>query len=379
MRIPIAAKIGGLASVLVTLVGVIVCWIAYVIGMNLLEEHERIDLRDETTLNGKEIQNQVATMREDLFHLSAHPAVRGLIRSAELDAADATAADDTSELVTAIEETFERTTASSARNRPYDPDRQWKPYARIRFVGGTTPRELVRMDRQHGQSPQEVTAGAGVVPSPLYLAAMGLQAPRAVLGDVQIDNELGGRVILPAAVPVYDEAGDFFGVIAIDLDFAALQEEWLNSARHLTFLTDASGNFLVHPSRPLIENIPPESAGDDGANRARVQEEALLADELSRYFGDSPDARFERNRVTERGRLIGDEPIRAPEEMNFTLVWLRTSNCSDDEWDYVRERFHELRHDPANLVKVPDPDRPRTVSCESRSAHHGPIPRRCGS
>lgn len=360
MRIPIAAKIGGLASVLVMLVGVFVGLMAWEIALEMLVEHERVDLRDETALTGKEVLARVATMREDLLTMSRHRSIRGIIRSQETGEYGGRTADEWSE---SLRLAFQSLLDASGSQRGDAEERlDPGPYVSIRVIAGEQPRDVVHFkSANEGAAPAagDTEEGAAIDDSlllELYTRARGQEDLHVLFGDVHRTASDASQIVLPAAVPLY-ENGEFYGIISLELDFGRLKQEWLESSRHLIYLTDSEGRFLAHPDRgqPLAYDTLPNDA-QPASPTLRLQDDPAFADQVAVFYGDSIESRRSRG-VAQKGNMLNEEVVPS-ENTQFRLLRVRTvGEWSPSDWDTLRAELLAARTAPDNRVSIPDPDR----------------------
>ena len=357
MRIPIAAKIGGLASVLVMLVGVFVGLMAWEIALEMLVEHERVDLRDETALTGKEVLARIGTMREDLLTLSRHRSIRGIIRSEETGEYAGQSAGEWSD---SLQVAFHSLQEAAGNQRGEMADgADPGPYVSIRVISGEQPEEVVHFDATGETAAGHVAADAAVddpVLLELYERARSQADLHVLFGDVHRPAGAPDQIVLPAAVPLYED-GEFYGMIAIELDFARLKQEWLESSRHLIYFTDADGRFLAHPDRnqPLAYDRSLSDAAA-GSLPARLQDDPALADQVAVFYGDSVESRRARG-VAQKGNMLNEEVVPA-ENTQFRLLRVRTvGEWGQSDWDTLRAELLAARTAADNRVSIPDPDR----------------------
>lgn len=318
MKTRIAYKFGLLASMLVAVAAYYVGERAHDISTNLLKEHEKVDLADEMKLRGKELLEQVAQLREDVLTLAGSPNVQGIVRRRAGAGSDGEPTEE--DLVRAFQDECRRICwlpakeASESKAESGKP----KPYLRVRLIGADDGgRELVHVHRlveeQDGQrvtrfqelTRQELsTSGKYQQAGPDYLTrAMQPGQPAQVVmltpvgpSEEATDDEAGGdeERVLRAMVRLNTPADEFFGIVVIDLDFRELRKR-LVSSRHLTYLTDSAGQFLIHPD-PQREFA---FAGPSGsAPGGRIQDEPGLGPQVK---DDYEGLKADRLEAVERG------------------------------------------------------------------------------
>jgi signal transduction histidine kinase/DNA-binding response OmpR family regulator/HAMP domain-containing protein len=363
MRFTIGLKIVVLVSALVSVT-------IYILGLDVAEkggevlvDHELVDLNDETHLAGRRILSFIQTMREDVLYLAGTEPIQGIIRARD------PARDISPEAREAEEEkhrqqliaTFERTYRAGQ-----DDSSQYKPYLQIRFLEGEQVNELVRVERtDHGIRPVgeeelECLSTAGdqhTIDSQSCRQTMKLGRQQIFMSDVDLHREDGsqeGQPVLRASVPVYPPgASAAFGVVMINLDMRPIAKQLKASARHLTFLTDDQGRYLVHPdaSREFAHKIPGRIGPQDDPRQFKIH---TLYSELAKVFDSTPD---------EQPPVATDAPI---EMFMPVAVDLPTDNApvlSDMAYHYVKIDVNgpPLPSDPVNAVieKVRDESDPK--------------------
>jgi signal transduction histidine kinase/CheY-like chemotaxis protein/HAMP domain-containing protein len=283
MKIRIAYKVGLLASILVAVAALFVGFYTHARSTALLQEHEIIDLSDETKLRGKELLEKVAQLREDVLTLAGSPEVQGIIRARESSTQEGKHLDPLSDKTEAewITAFAERCRAICAH------DGEPQPYLHVRLIGDDdSGRELVHVHRVGTAEPYtfEQLSSTTLNSDATYRRGnrdyfqrtKSLQPQQVYLSDVAWSGEsdaedaaAGHAVqtpVLRAAVPVNNPKGEFFGVVVIDFDFSELRNLVGNSARHLTYLTNERGDFLIHPDQRREFVFEKQRSKDQAAN-----------------------------------------------------------------------------------------------------------------
>lgn len=148
-------------------------------------------------------------------------------------------------------------------------------YVQIRLIGvAENGRELVRVDRHMDDiqriAEQELQQKGG---RSYFQEAIRLRDGQLYLSQINLNREQGlveipYRPVLRAAIPVSDSAGEPFGIVIINLNFASFFDELYPSEnlRDTYYLANAAGDFLVHPNPDL-------TYGFDFGKRYRVPDE----------------------------------------------------------------------------------------------------------
>ena len=381
MKIGIAHKTAALTALLVTAVGVIVGLVVWSSAIGELIEHEQVDLRDETNLNGKEILARIATMREDVLALSRHPAIDDIV---EADSEGETGEAAQRRLAEAFIEVCQGDAALDEGDKFYD---------QVRLIEiAQAPREILRVERKvtepfvdpdsgevHRETirfvrvgNEELTDPAASSAPPLNIREIVELSPQDVwLSPVQVvevsDSESGEaprnaaddrkrKPVLSASVPVYDQDGKVFGLVAVTLDFGELRDELLISSRHLVYLTNEKGEFLVHPDRRFeffFDERRQTAAGS--AVAAPVLQEDETFRQLWDYYGEGLDPALRKTAV--KGDLLR-EAVRPENGIQLTRLELTNKfNHRGEDWNRLVDALHQLRIRPDNQVSLVDPER----------------------
>jgi signal transduction histidine kinase/CheY-like chemotaxis protein len=389
MKIRIAYKIGLLASVLVFLVAFIVGFSVYSKAMTLLKEHERVDLRDETNLRGKELLQKIAQLRGDVLQLAGSPEVRGYVRARKARGAEAEGLDPEQRLT----ETEWRTKLQQRFFELCDDATTPRPYLQARFVGiENDGLEIVRVAPQGENDPPQFAAtwltSAETQSDRTYFRLTRESDPQeVVLTDVvwnrHKDPETGetivdrDRPVMRAAVRVDDATGRLFGIVVIDLDFHAVREDLAGSARHLVYLTNAQGDVLIHPNRAhefVFEKVQfPDlkQAYDRPVEEYRLQANAVFRPDLGKFY-DDPETN--RELALEGYNLEGQNGLLEPSE-GFQLIRLRqAANWPPLRWTGLNRMLADLRNecDPAVTLPTPSLYSPEAGSMTLSAPLHNP-------
>lgn len=397
----IGLKIAVLTSLLVAVVGWFVGTWVYRAAIDELIEHERVDLLDETKLHGYEVLARIAALRTDVLSLTAEPSLQGIVRARQNEQhefVDPQTGKTELQLRRELEQNFERLclnerTLSNEPSGPTDPDdpsvedaeelNRAKPYDEVRLIEiGDPDRELVRVQRIDDTSPPrfetelaELDTGdpflsglrdrihEGHVPEPheVFLSEF----------DLTRETDPGGgearfKPTLRAAVVVRDSANEAFGVLVINLDLKEVFDEFLDSPRHLVFLTDEQRRFLVHPDDHYEfaweKRTTDEFAGEypDAAEQLTLQDEPLLWDQLAKFY--KPDLDPDDLLTAQEGYNLsstGDFGAEAvlPLKYPFRLKRFRlTGTWNDQEWKQLKDRLKELYKAYGNRVMMGDPE-----------------------
>ncbi len=247
-------------------------------------------------------------------------------------------------------------------------DRVPKPYYQVRFIG-RDGREIVRIEREKTDGERLSfrkiklatldTDDRFVRTDRPYLKATEALGPQEVLlTDVELNREEDGLIeepltpVIRAAVPVFDDAQKFQGIIIINLDFNKLEIAVARSPRHRFYLTNEDGYYLMHPDRGRefaweLESEPElrKKLGFDGVG-CKIQQSASFK-EISDFYSD---AYHDHRRVlAQRGHLFS-EHLALPEP--FTLLRMKilnTKKWEESRWQSLEMALQQL---PTNFPDV---------------------------
>ncbi|MFV1967840.1 MAG: response regulator [Pirellulaceae bacterium] len=440
MRIPISWKIGLLATIPVVTVACIVGMIVYDRSMALLYAHEEVDLRDETRLRGATIKSQIATLGQDVLTLASSPAIRTLVEACDAHAqteppgphplADSRAGERTpahgldvpnlptgkegetaNGLRDAVEAVFWRASRYPSEKRGPE-SVKYKPYLRIRYIdsngleqfrlartrderqrdgfrsiafrelrGPTSPSGFDRYDVSGSDFFQRALQVAED-----HKASKEVSFVRTHLSDIHLvvreETDAAPRqAVMHAWVPLFSLRGAFAGLVIIDLDFNLVAAEISGSARHLVYVTNRRGDFLVHPNRAkeFVWLRPRDASNGDSPLTCRIQDQVQFAnlkprenEKLSTFVESYDTAKFpydrlvptfggfERPELEHRGWQISnqDHPFRPQEDAFYLAVIRKPPRVDQATWvqlarriDAMKAQLSDLRASPPNVVE----------------------------
>ena len=367
MRFGIAFKVGLLATALVCATGLGIGVWAFFQAARIVVEHELVDLRDETQLKAEHLLSDVAALREDVLYLTRTPQVQAIVRARNSPNAAKLSPEQRTDPVTGLSEHALREELGKVFTRVcHGADAKPKPYLQVRFIGREkNGREIVRVQQgENGQSfypvdthlldTQAQYQKANRPYFNFYLNSLenltSLNDPRRLetlgvrLSNVELnrDPELQtDKPVLRASVPVWnDDQSEFFGIIVINMDFREIATTLLNSPRHLTYVTNEQGDFLVHPN-PLKMFVWEDPTRQKQLNleNCRVQDQIWFQPWRTLYETNDNDHEKE---LANRGWQIGgldtpdfDEGIVLPHDgFRMLLVDIHELDRSNTSKDY---------------------------------------------
>jgi signal transduction histidine kinase/CheY-like chemotaxis protein len=426
MRIPISWKIGLLATIPVITTAFIAGKIVYDRSMDLLYFHEEVDLRDETRLRGATIQSHIVTLRQDVLTLASSPVIRTMVESWEATpedgsgrptplseqsapggaaAGNAASRDEAGDcLRTQVRMEFERA-ATHASRKGASERVKYKPYLRIRLVDAKG-REQLRLERASPNGTDgfrvfsfaETEGSTNAAAAPAFEvsetdyfqqaerletdppAAPAAGAARAYLSEVGLEpgteSAEARQAVMHAWVPLFSLRGAFAGLVVIDLDFDLVSREISGSARHLVYVTNSDGHFLVHPERNkefvwLRSNVASET---DEQPTCRIQHQVQFANLKPREndtlasFVESYDPKkfhadrmvptfggFDRPELEYRGWKISDHdsPFRPRQDAFCLAVIQKPAGMAQATWVDLAERIDALKAELPDLRASP--------------------------
>ena len=404
MQFGISHKLGTLTALLLVAVGGIVGKVVWDLSVDLLIEHEKVDLRDESRLKGEEIKSVISTMREDVLALSAHPAIYEIIEHKQAGEIDQAALNDARGR---LAQAFTAVCEGEPGKEEDD-----KYYLQVRFIGKDDGgREIVRVQRDvtpagRNDATGEMTKKQIDFSSVTFESLDDPESQQFVKGDrpyfanVQMDFEAAGGDIqeklavrlsevefnieqdpdtgqaiisydddgnpipvLRASMPVLDRDGEFFGIVIINLDFSELHDDLLTSPRHLVYLTNNQGQFLVHPRHErefshAKRNLPEFKKNYDGDELDdRLQSSSMFSRHWSEYYHDPDPVAL---RAAAKGDLA-DETVRPAVGIRLKRLQISPefdfSDADESDWNALLNALRQLHLDPDNRVAMSDPER----------------------
>ncbi|MES2163298.1 MAG: PAS domain S-box protein [Pseudomonadota bacterium] len=281
-RRALAAALGALVTVVITMYA-----LGLYEGQQTLRELE-IRITGRSIANAGILQRKLEDLRRDAIFLASVPPVAGLAR------AEGNGGFDAQESTPAVN--WEARLVSIFRAYAIaNPD-----ITQLRLIGvADDGRERIRIDRAGGKLVVTTKAGLQQKGDRDYMRmATRLPAGQTYLSEIDLNREHGMLQVpylatVRAATPVYDSAGQVFGVVVINYDVGAIMRPL--SANLPTgfraYLTNAAGDFVLHPD-------PSRTYGFDLGRRWRWQDEFTpahggeLSTSLQRVTADNGQSLF---------------------------------------------------------------------------------------
>lgn len=231
---------------LLTGVGVVgVTYISYLNASALLQQQSLESLSDDLKRENALLETELNALREDALFLSQLPSVAGIIRAINGEGYD----------------DQENLSETSWRRRLGEVFRtvveQRVPYTQIRFIGkADNGRELVRVNRsEKGVLIEKNTNLQEKGDADYFQKSLNLKSGETYYSRVNYNREHGKiafplQPVLRIGVPVYDQAGDVFGALVINVDFRQLAASLYTSLTQADyFLANEHGDYIVHPDK----------------------------------------------------------------------------------------------------------------------------------
>ncbi|MFH2140300.1 MAG: PAS domain S-box protein [Pseudomonadota bacterium] len=205
----------------------------------------------------KRLQLQIDTLRRDALFLSNTPPISGIARAIHNGGMDPREQNSERVWKRRLQEIFKAYLDAHPE------------YYKARYIGiADGGRELVRVERLQGKS--YVTAQNALQRKgdrPYFKVTQTLPAGSVYLSDFSFNREHGRfelpyRLALRAAVPVFDERGQRFGVIVLSLDATQLLKPISQGTPSggSSYVTNEQGRYLLHPdpaqTYPDGESLP---------------------------------------------------------------------------------------------------------------------------
>lgn len=203
----------------------------------------RLTLRAE--INGKQLEQKIETLRQDVVFLAHTPPIQGILRATNNQGVDALENIGINTWKKQLQETFSAFAIAQSQ------------YFQIRFIGiADQGKEIARVDRQGDQvqvMPQEQLQAKGE--RDYVQETLKLKAGEVYLSEINLNREWG-KVQEPhvrtlrAATPVYGPDNTVFGLVIINMNVATWLDNIANdvSIGSQAYLMNAEGDYLIHPN-----------------------------------------------------------------------------------------------------------------------------------
>jgi CheY-like chemotaxis protein len=244
MKFPISLKLSALVAGAVVITALAVNQV-YLRGSNQILIDRSIEgLEQEAEFFEYPLQGIINQLSDDARLLAELQATQGLMRARLNGGVDPVDGSTSAQLESRLATTF----TEMLRTREH--------YRRVRYVGvADGGLELLRVERLGAQierrpesrlersgGESHIQGALRVSPGQVYLAEPTLERDQ---GEISLPLTL----VMPAAVPIFDEANEPFGVVVINMDFGVVLAEIrgrVAEGRRLV-IANASGDYLLHP------------------------------------------------------------------------------------------------------------------------------------
>lgn len=203
-------------------------------------------LQARTDYNINELRFRLDQLRRDAILLSQLPSVKGIVRAAQNGGYDVNEQKNGEVLKKRLQEVMIAFVYANPE------------YFQVRLIGvADGGRELVRVQTHNGAT--EISPDEQLQQKQnrdYFIATLGLKVGQTYLSDFNLNQEFG-RVEVPyrrtirATTPVYTDDGQFFGMVAINMDIGPTFDKLSanNPVYIYTYLFNQDGDYLVHPDK----------------------------------------------------------------------------------------------------------------------------------
>ena len=209
-----------------------------------VEKHAIEQLRLHAERGADEVARLIGQLQRDVLFLAGTPPIQGIRRALEAGGTDTAGGSSLGQWKERLQQIF----LSFGESRP--------EYFQLRFIGASdNGLELVRVERtenglratppealQHKGDRYYVREASRLTPGSVYLSRIDLNQEHGQLGVPHLPT-------LRAAIPVRNPAGGLVGLVVINMDmgWAFQRAQSFGDAAESVSVTDASGDFLLHP------------------------------------------------------------------------------------------------------------------------------------
>lgn len=245
LKTRIALKIGAFSFILMLLTAATVGFVFFKGTNSLIISNELERIEQELSLSGLQINTLIENLRNDISLLSKAPAIQGIIRARQeggMDSFDGSTEDQWKKRLAIIFTDFLKA----------KPD-----YTQVRYIGkANNGIEIVRVNRLKDLSVIRVSETGLQTKGdrPYFKQTLKMQKGEIYLSEINLNREKG-KVTAPftpmlrAAIPVYSNQGEVFGILIINMDFGWALNSIHHSRKieHKHYITNDKGDFLAHP------------------------------------------------------------------------------------------------------------------------------------
>ncbi|MCJ2188861.1 sensor histidine kinase [Novosphingobium beihaiensis] len=226
---------------------------------DLVQQFAEDNVAHEARLIAQQVKGTYSALRNDTLVLSRTPSIQGIMRSDRGNGVDPADGATTKQWRSRLETTF----AALLKERP--------GYTQIRFIGvADGGRELVRVNRTADRIvpvPEGGLQRKGQ--EPYFQRALALKPGAIYLSDVTYNREFGKvdaeRIpTIRAVVPVFDQNGSLFGVVAINANYEKLLGDYFDDyeIKRDVIISNSEGDYVVHGSGKGISGLHLNSDAD---------------------------------------------------------------------------------------------------------------------
>lgn len=248
MTFGLAEKLSLFVTLLILCTSIIIGGVFYYNAGNYMVDKELDSFADLLLKEEQRITGIIHEPREDVLFLSDLPPIQGIIRSRLEGGYDSIESSTEEQWKKRLESIF--TSLITAK----------QDYLQIRFIGvADGGREIVRVE-QNANKKIKVVRGNNFQKKgdSLYFSeSIQLRDNKIYLSEIELNREYGKvfephTPVLRIAKPVFDQGGNVFGVVVINMDVSLLFSERINQQllnRNNYYLVNDSGDFLTHPDK----------------------------------------------------------------------------------------------------------------------------------
>ena len=263
MKISISSKLILLVTLLVALTASVISYYFYKSNTDTLVQHALSHLSDNIRREEDILGQRIRELQNNTLFLSQTPPISGIIRAGENNAYDERGKSSLAQWHNRLATIFSTLLATVS------------DFQQIRFIT-KNGMELLKVERNaQGKIVRRTTKELQDKSNADYIkSTLKLKAGEIFLSEIRL-NRVFGQVTQPhtpiivAATPVFNQNGELFGLLAIDLDFGQqLQriEQSYSKENCTLYITNQDGSYLSHPD-------PAKLFGFELGHRNRIQQD----------------------------------------------------------------------------------------------------------
>jgi len=244
-KINIATKIGFLSFLLVLISSLVIGAIYYKFTADFLVQKSFKELDENISVQSVRIETQIEKFKEDIRFLSNLPPISGLARTGLSGGVDPLDGSTKSEWQSRLAIIFEE----YLKSKPY--------YYEARLISiENNGEEIVRVEKLDGLVVRAKRGLQQEGETEYYKETIKLQREQVYLSKINLRKEYGvitlpETPVMRVSTAVFNEKGEVFGVLALNLDFGYVLSHSIQNKhyRRIIYVVNEEGDYLLHPEK----------------------------------------------------------------------------------------------------------------------------------